>query len=151
MLKYNQFYCRCGNLVWIKGSIPAQLKSLILTTSRREETSESWSTGWSCWLTSPSLLKSTTGRWWAGGRRPSCPAGSSSSSRDTWWVLSLKTGPQRQMYLTIFYKGISIVKLKPLFVPWNVYLWRAAPNCFTIQDLKSRRNQGGVICSFFSS
>ena len=48
---------------------------------------------------------------------------------------------------TSIYKGISIVKLKPLFVPWNVYLWRAAPNCFTIQDLKSRRNQGG--CDLF--
>ena len=85
-VKWNVWLCsRCGNLMSTEEIFPGETKSLIGNRGWRGS-SVSWSRDWSCSQSNPSSPESTTGAVWGWERRPSCPAGSSSYSRDTWSV-----------------------------------------------------------------
>ena len=83
-----EFPFRCGTLNRIKEVFTKEVKSLIYNRLWREG-SMSLRRGCSSCQSGRTLQGWTTGAPWRWGRRPSSLAGSSSYSRDTWWVQSL--------------------------------------------------------------
>ena len=129
-----EFPFRCGTLNRIKEVFTKEVKSLIYNRLWREG-SMSLRRGCSSCQSGRSLQGWTTGAPWRWGRRPSSLAGSSSYSRDTWWVQSLIL-IYTYTYLYLYYnKSISLLILfstvgrilgnyKSVFVPRLTFFFR---------------------------